>query len=230
MRWNKITVNNFKIILSNSSACYLNIAKDTNLEIIVKKNIQTKLVLLGERDYQIKLYLEDNSSLIINSLNYNNSVDIQIDLAKDSQITYNHSVLCKDNSINYFKVNHLANNSQSILNNNGINVSSGKLFFNIDGVIPQKRTSILCNQNSKIINFQNGNSQINPNLIIDSHDICANHSAYIGKIGDEEKFYLASRGIGYAKQKELIYKAVLLGKMELLEEKEEFNKKLNEWW
>ena len=89
--------------------------------------------------------------------------------------------------------------------------------------------NIECSQNSKIININNGNSKIIPNLIIDSNDINANHSAYIGKIDDEIKFYLASRGISDRMIKKLINKATILGKMELDEESEEFHKLIEEW-
>ncbi len=41
---------------------------------------------------------------------------------------------------------------------------------------------------------------------------------------------MKSRGISDIDIKKLVYKAVLLGKMELSEEKEEFNKRINEWW
>jgi hypothetical protein len=41
---------------------------------------------------------------------------------------------------------------------------------------------------------------------------------------------MKSRGISSKEIQKLIYKATLLGKMELQEEKEEFNKIINEWW
>ena len=75
-----------------------------------------------------------------------------------------------------------------------------------------------------------GNSKIIPNLIIDSNDIIANHAAYIGEINEEEKFYMQSRGIKEMDIKKIIYVATLLGKMDLADEKEEFNKRIDEWW
>jgi Fe-S cluster assembly scaffold protein SufB len=109
-------------------------------------------------------------------------------------------------------------------------MDNNKLFFNINGIVPKNLHNITCNQSSKIINFKDGNSKIIPNLIIDSNDIIANHSAYIGEISEEELFYMKSRGINDIDIKKLVYKAVLLGKMDLGEEKEEFNKRINEWW
>ena len=104
------------------------------------------------------------------------------------------------------------------------------MFFTINGCVPKKLTNIICNQKSKIINYNLGNSKIIPNLIIDSNDIIANHSAYIGEIGEEEKFYMESRGINSNDIKKAIYKATMLGTMKLDEEESEFNKRINEWW
>lgn len=227
MLWNKINVDT-EIHLS--SPMYLEIENTIKLNIEVDENIDTKLVIIGNSDYDININLNENSSLLVNSINKNNSVNVEINLNEKSVITYNHSTLSKNDSINNFKVNHITSNSTSNLNNNGINLSSNKLFFNIDGIVKKNLSNIVCNQSSKIINFNLGESKIIPNLIIDSNDIIANHSAYIGEIGEEEKFYLKSRGINEEDIKKIIYKAILLGKMELEEEEEEFNKRINEWW
>ena len=90
----------------------------------------------------------------------------------------------------------------------------------------------MCDQDSKIINFNNGNSKIIPNLIIDTNDIIASHSSYIGEIEEQDKFYMKSRGISEEDIKKLIYKGVLVGRFYFEEEneKEEFNKRINEWW
>ena len=200
------------------------------LDIVVKENINSKIIIISSNNYDINIKLENNSSLLVNSLNKDNSVNVNISLLENSFITYNHSVLSNIDSINNFNIKHINSSSSSVINNNGINKNNNKLFFTINGVIPKNLNNIICNQNSKIINFNKGNSKIIPNLIIDSNDIIANHSAYIGEIGEEELFYMQSRGISKEEIRKLIYKAVLLGKMEMDEEKEEFNKIVNEWW
>ncbi len=200
------------------------------LDIVVKENINSKIIIISSNNYDINIKLENNSSLLVNSLNKDNSVNVNISLLENSSITYNHSVLSNIDSINNFNIKHINSSSSSVINNNGINKNNNKLFFAINGVIPKNLNNIICNQNSKIINFNKGNSKIIPNLIIDSNDIIANHSAYIGEIGEEELFYMQSRGISKEEIRKLIYKAVLLGKMEMDEEKEEFNKIVNEWW
>lgn len=227
MLWNKINVDK-KIVLS--LPMYFEIDSNVKLDIKVNKDVNTKLVIIGNSDYEINVDLDSNASLIINSLNKNNSVNVKVNLLSKSNITYNHSVVSDKDSINSFIINHIENDSSSNISNYGINTGNNKLFFTIDGVVNKKLSNITCNQSSKIINFKDGNSKIIPNLIIDSNDIIANHSAYIGEIGEEEKFYMKSRGINEENIRKIVYEATLLGKMELDEEKEEFNRRINEWW
>ena len=79
--------------------------------------------------------------------------------------------------------------------------------------------------NGNIINFKNGNSKIIPNLIIDNNDVVANHSAYIGSFSEDDIFYIKSRGINEIDMYKLLYRSLLLGKMNLSEE--EFSKEKN---
>ena len=229
MFWNRINVENKGIILDNNPY-YIEIDNEVKLDIVVNENISSKLVIIASSNYDINIKLNRNSSLIVNSLNKNNSVNVNISLLEESNINYNHSVLTNSDSINNFNILHKDSNSISNLNNNGININSGKLFFIINGKVPNKLNNITCNQKSKIINYSLGNSKIIPNLIIDSNDIIASHSAYIGKIDDDDIFYMTSRGINKSDIQKIIYKATLLGIMNLDEEKDKFNKILNEWW
>lgn len=230
MEKNRIIVDSFNIILSDNNPLFLEIDSNTKINVTVNENISSKLIIIGNNNYDINIKLNNNSSLLVNSLNKDNLVNVNVSLLENSNLTYNHSVLARTNSFNTFNIKHNNSSSTSIINNNGINDSDNSLFFTIDGIIPMNLRNIICNQNSKIINFNKGDSKIIPNLIIDSNDIIANHSAYIGEIGEEESFYMQSRGINRDDIKKLVYKAVLLGKMDLEDEKEEFNKKINEWW
>ena len=223
---NKINVKDKSLHLDNN-VFLLEINDPIDLEINVDKDRDAKLVITGFSDYNIKINVLENATITINSLNINNSSNIEINLYQNANIIYNHSVSSNTDSVNQFIINHKESNSNSLINNNGVNLGDNKLFFQIDGIVPKNLKNITCNQSSKIINFNNGNSKIIPNLIIDSNDIIANHSSYIGEIEEDELFYLLSRGIKEDKIKDLIYKAVLLGKMELTDEKDLFNKIVN---
>ena len=145
MKWNKINVDNFKISLDNNPL-YLEIDNDTKLDIIVNEGISSKLVIIGNKNYDINIKLEKEASIIVNSLNKDNSIKVNVSLDEKASIIYNHSVLASSDSINNFNIKHLANSSNSNLNNNGINKEDNKLFFNIEGIIPKKLNDIVCNQ------------------------------------------------------------------------------------
>ena len=183
----KISIENNDIFLSDNDFFYLDINKYCELNIMVNKNVHAKLIIIGTSNYNLNITLCKDANLIVNSINKNNSVNITLSLYENSVITYNHSITSNGDSTNVFNVLHKENNSKSILNNHGINLSNGKLFFTIDGIVPNNLVSISCNQNSRIINYKNGDSKIIPNLIIDSNDIVANHSAYIGIIDCDDK-------------------------------------------
>ena len=233
MEKNKITVDNYKFFISSSNPIFLEIDCDTKLDITVKENTHDcKLIIVGNNNYDINIKLEKNSGLLVNSLNRDNSVNANISLEKDSSISYYHSVLADKDSINSFNINHLDDSSIGYVTNSGINRGDNKLFFTVNGKVPKALHNIISNQDSMNINFKNGNSKVIPNLIIESNDIIASHSSYIGEIDEHKKFYIKSRGIGEKDLEKLIYRSVILGRMYFEEEseKEGFNKIINEWW
>ena len=230
MLMNKIFIDSEDFVIKKNGIYYLKPNK-SSYRIKIESDINCKIIVISENiDYNIEYFINKNSELIVNSLNYSNNTNVTINLDEYSKIIYNHSVVSKENSINKFNLNHLSSKTESIINNNGINLGNNKLFFEIDGVIIKKLNNVKCEQNSKIINYGMGNSKIIPNLLIESNDIIANHSAYIGNFDDDIKFYVLSRGISLDILIKILYKAILLGTMDLTIEKEEFNKIINEWW
>ena len=232
MEKNKITVDNYQISFSSSEKIVLEIDCNTKIDVKVLENAHGKLTIIGNNNYDININIEKEAGLIVESLNRDNSVNVNITLAEDSSISYDHAVLANTDSINTFNIKHLGNLSNSYITNSGINRNDNKLFFTINGVVPKDLKEVMCNQDSRIINFKNGNSKILPNLIIDTNDIMAMHSSYIGEIDEYDMFYMKSRGIGEEDIKKLIYKATLVGRLNIKEddEKEELNKIINEWW
>lgn len=231
MIMNKIIIDSKDIVINENAVYYLKVNNNYDYHVKVLSNVNSKLVIISENsNYHIEYNLSENSNLVVNSVNYNSNTNILINLLKDASILYNHSVVSKVDSVNKIVLNHLSSNANSIINNNGINLSENKLFFEINGVVDKNLLDVNCEQNGKIINYGNGNSKIIPNLLIESNDIHASHSAYIGNFDEDMKFYALSRGINNDMLIRMLYKAILLGTMDLTVEKEEFNKIINEWW
>jgi hypothetical protein len=226
----KVTKDNYKLTISSPDVIYLEIECDTKLDILVKENISSKLSIVSSNNYDINITIEKGSYILINSLNKDNSINANITVGENGKIIYNHGVSANNDSINRFTVKHLANNSESHIVNCGVNRKTNKLYFEVNGIVPKDLHNIICNQSSKIINFRKGDSKIIPNLIIDSNDIIANHSSYIGEIEEYLLFYMKSRGINKENVEKIVFRSTILGDMYLIDEEEEFNKIINEWW
>lgn len=229
---NKIVLDNNIINISSNEDYYLEINKNIDVIININKNVMARIIIISLNcSYRLIYNLYENANVTINSLNNNTVSDISINLINNNaSIKYNHSILSSNNSINNFNINHLFNNTNSIININGINLNNNVLKFNINGIINKKLSNINCIEKSKIINFKNGNSTIIPNLIIDSNNVNVSHSAYIGCLDKKERFYMASRGLTDSDIDKLLYKSILLGNMDLRDEKNKFIEIINEWW
>lgn len=183
-------------------------------EIKLKDNEQKNIFLeLSNSDNKITCSLSKNSQLTFNCIAVNTNCDFIFDLEENSQVTFNLSVINQNNSTYKIDVNHLNKNSNSIINNHGINLGN-ELKFIVNGKIDQDATGSITNQNSSIILFDNKGT-ILPNLIIDNNDVVANHSSYIGEFKKEWLFYLESRCIPNNKCYEILSKAFLIGHMNL---------------
>ena len=125
------------------------------------------------------------------------------------------SIINKDDSINNIDIKHIGNNNNTRFYTNGINLDNNKLYFNINGIVNKNIVNGYLEENSKIINMSDGDSKIIPNLIIDTKEIIANHSAYIGTFNNDDLYYLMSRNISRENAYKLLIKSILLSNMNL---------------
>ncbi len=230
---NKLELVGEKLDVNLNSDNYLLEIDDGEKFVGFDVNGDNKLIIIGNNCH-IHLYFvfsnKNINSIIVNCIGKNVTLSLKASLFENSKITFNYGVLADKDSINDFEVYHIGDNSISEINNGGINLGNNKLYFQIDGRVHYGFNDVECHQNSKIINYKNGDSKIIPNLIIDTNEINATHSAYIGNIDKETKFYLESRGLNDEEINNLFVKSIILGKMELDEEASLFNEKIKEWW
>ena len=213
---NKIQIDKDKIINLENNEYQLVINHDCNIEFIVNKTINSKVsILVKSSNINIKILLESNSSLIINQLGCDSSINYDVNINNNSNLYVVDSIISKVDSINNINLSHKGNNSEIKFYTNGINLENKKMYYNVNGIISKDISDVYLEENSKIINIKDGDSKIIPNLIVDSKDISANHSAYIGTLDNDTLNYLMSRGIEKDKAKDLIIKSILLSKMNL---------------
>ena len=128
-------------------------------------------------------------------------------------------------------VYHHAIKTSSNMVNNGITIMNGNIVFNVTSIVPNGIKDCYVNQNNRIVNFNNKNSQINPNLLIDENDVVANHSAYIGKFNKQILFYLQRLGISMDDAIKLLVKGFLVKDLDISDKnKEKISEIINQYW
>ena len=91
------------------------------------------------------------------------------------------------------------------MDNYGIAKDASKLTFTGIGTISHGSKESANHQTSKIVIFdEKCKAETNPYLYIDENDIQASHAAAVGKIDEEQMFYMCSRGLSESEAKKFI--------------------------
>ena len=224
---NKILMNNKeKRLILDKESYFLEGKQDIYLEIFdttkevsltIEKDADIRISLFGrELNEKIHIILKENSKFSFKQFLIDSKLDVTILLeGKYSFIEYASSILSSKNSHNSVIIKHLAQNTVSSIKNHGFSISKADIIYDIDMYLSKESNSSISNQDTKIMQLENSNSQINPNLFVDQNDVEANHSAYIGEFASDVLFYLTSRGISLEESRFLLLKSFLVGSLEL---------------
>lgn len=107
----------------------------------------------------------------------------------------------------YFDVElyHFAHHTNGLMNNYGVCKDNATLVFNGVGNITKGAYQSQTHQNSKILVFDEKSiGKTNPYLYIDENDVMASHAASVGKMDEDQLYYLQSRGLDLDQSKKLI--------------------------
>lgn len=151
-----------------------------------KVSINAKLDAYSELNIDIILLGQDaNNTYLFDLLGSEANLNVRIlSLAKNCK---------KDFDIT---VNHLAKYTKSKVSNYGISFENGHNNFNVIGKIEGNMTGSDVSQITKgLILSPSGECLAKPILLIDYYDVKAYHGASIGKVNDDDLFYLMSRGL-----------------------------------
>ena len=225
---NKIIVDTREFNLNLDEYLFLDIKRDSIINIKINNDKLNKLLIFTKNNKVIiNIKINDNGNLEINNLGINSCIDYNINIMNNSNLVIVDSILSELDSINNINIKNIGNNNNSLIYTNGINLSNNKLYFNLNGNVIKDSINSVITENSKIINIQDGDSKIVPNLIIDTKEVIANHSAFIGTFNIEELCYLMSRGISKENAKDLLLKSIILNGMKL--NIEDFVDEINEF-
>lgn len=117
----------------------------------------------------------------------------------------------KDQSAKFTQlVEHNAPDTEGYIENYGVsNNNSALVFEGIGKINKNMKRSIARQQNRGIVLGVNSRLDANPLLLIDEYDVEASHGAAIGKIDEEQLYYLMSRGLTYSNAQRLIISGFL---------------------
>ncbi len=118
-------------------------------------------------------------------------------------------------------VEHNAPDTEGIIENYGVSNNNSVLVFEGIGKINKNmKRSIARQQNRGIVLGVNSRLDANPLLLIDEYDVEASHGAAIGKIDEEQLYYLMSRGLTHKNAQRLIISGFLSPLTSLMTTKE----------
>ena len=108
-------------------------------------------------------------------------------------------------------IEHLAPNSEGNIINHGISQDEAQLVFNGIGKIHKGMKGSNAEQESRVmILSENARADANPLLLIEEYDVMAGHAAGVGKIDEEQIYYMMSRGLSRREAEHLIIQGFLM--------------------
>lgn len=215
--------------------------KHTQIELFCHFNQENKL--------QMNIIVEPNvdCALIEWKQGKNCKIQSRYDIRANSHLTItkcNHLLTSKENTIAHLNgenatlsfvlktvahshekydtlIYHNFKQTTSQVIHHGIAEEKGEILFHVSTFIEKGKTGCNANQINRIINLNNNNSSIKPNLFIDECDVIANHSAHIGTFAKDQFFYLERLGIDHDSAKKLLQLGFLKSHLSITEEKKD---------
>lgn len=205
---------------------------DCDANIIVKNGAYVSIIdisrnsnisLVGLKDSSIKYCILDSScskrlfnidgELNINEINLGKTNEnLEVNLLSENA-SCNVRCLSIATSIDtVFKqlISHKAPFTYSNITNVGVSMNKSSIIFDTTGKIEKGMSKSKCAQLSKGIVMDDCSMvEAKPILLIDEFDCFANHGASIGKMSDEDLFYLMSRGLSKTEAFLLILQGII---------------------
>ncbi len=129
------------------------------------------------------------------------------------------------------QINHCKKNTFSDITNVAVAMEHANVLFDTTGKIDKGMSGSICRQLSRGIVMDDCSAiTAKPILLIDEFDCFANHGASIGKMSDEDLFYLMSRGLSKNDAFLLILKGIIepfISKLEMEDLRIEIERKVS---
>lgn len=201
------------------------------IEVINSSLVKLDIEVLDDLDVQLVIFSCDNnlevnnhyiigknSNLNIYKFYYNKNVNenIVVDLnGEKSCINYKFSSISRGVEEYHIIVNHNHHNVSSKISNKCVGLDNSSIKLVIDSVLDKGNIDCIMDQNSRILALGDMDACIIPNMFIEEDSVNARHGSVIGKISDEDIFYLMSRGISENDAINLMVKGLIISNLDL---------------
>lgn len=172
-----------------------------DISITVSKNVTFHLYELRKNSFykvQEKFFVYDHADVVVEK--YDDALDLrELNIAYLNGIEAKFSmqqvgVMTKKTKLDLL-VYHNFPKTQSNLKNHFVTLKDGTINLNVTAMVYKNMKGCIVSQDNHIINCNDKESLIKPNLLIEEYDIEANHSANIEPFHQDMLFYMQTRGM-----------------------------------
>ena len=192
-------------------------------EVVVKDNAQVEHASLDHFDKTATVYSKKAASVLnhgryllsLGALNAGNVVyETNVNLNGEGAFSEVKTVGISDDVQKQnltIAIEHFAPYTEGYIVNHGVSKDEGQLVFNGIGKINKGMHHSVAKQETRsMILSERAVAAANPILLIDEYDVSAGHAAGVGKIDEEQLYYLMSRGLSRQQAEILIIYGFLM--------------------
>ena len=209
------------LILDNGKVFFISDCHNqhTDIKFTCNSDLETLLFISESENCKISFnfFVENSSVLRLKILSSNCvNVDFDINVSLDSKMSESHvgTFFYGDGSNSQaVRTSHIHNASETVSRVISKSVLDDGANFNFVGDITIRPDAILSDASQKNNNFllsDFAHATSKPNLNILNNDVLCSHGATAGSFNDDEKFYMATRGICEETYKHLLTEGLLL--------------------
>ena len=207
---------------------------NANSNIYIKSDVNSNILYLAINNEKSNKTFDVSGNINYHLISLNKiEENFRVNLKKE-EANADVKILCLGKAFESKFVQYISHDAKSTLSNIynvGIALDNANVSFDTTGKIEKGMAKSNCRQLSRgIIIDDNSKVTSKPILLIDEYDCFANHGAAIGKISDEDLFYLMSRGLTKNDAFFLILKGIVapfLDKVNEVFESEEIKEEIN---
>lgn len=182
----------YEMINDGRDLCNITLEESQKLKILYFSRL--------DKDLTLNFDLKENAQLNIDFILMNNNGKLNLNVNLNgafSRTNIRNLSLVKDGNKEFnAAIYHNAIATDSEVANSSISFDNGHNVFNITGKILKDMKDANARQLTRgLILGENASCKALPILLIDYYDVKAYHGASIGKINDDDLFYLMSRGL-----------------------------------